>query len=141
MVASLLIIFFSLILLVYWLRYSCILLLKRNVERSAATEDPRFAFGEISRRLNVESDLGPLERSLDRDYRVLVYLIEHASGLGLDSIEARLLVLDYKVMKFWYQITKVLLPRQARSAVREMASVLEALSTRLGEHSGVYDRA
>jgi hypothetical protein len=141
MVASLLIIFFSLILLVYWLRYSCILLLKRNVERPAAIEDSRFAFGEISRRLKVESDLDPLERSLDRDYRVLVYLIEHASGLGLDSIEARLLVLDYKVMKFWYRITKVLFPRQARSAVGEMASVLEALSTRLGEQSGVYDRA
>jgi hypothetical protein len=39
------------------------------------------------------------ERALERDYRLLTYLIGHAAGLDLNSIEDRLLVLDYRVMQ------------------------------------------
>jgi hypothetical protein len=141
MFASLLIILLSLILLVYWLRYSCILLLKRHADQPIAVEDTTFSFAEVSQRLKNETDLDPLRRSLSRDYQVLIYLVEHASGLGLESFEDRLLVLDYKMMQWWYRITRVLLPGQARAALSEMASVLGVLSQRIGEQAGVCTRA
>src|SRR5271157_5484344 len=122
MFASLLIIGFSLILLVYWFRYSCVLLLRNSAELAAAP-DPRFSFVEVQQRLSGVEDLDPLQRSLRRDYDVLIYLIKHASGLGLESIKDRLLVVDYKLMQWQYRVTKSLFPSQARRALSEMASV------------------
>jgi hypothetical protein len=139
MLESALIIGFSLILLVYWFRYSCILLLK---DRAAATgADPRFSFGEVQRRLSGEEDLDPLQRSLRRDYEVLIYLIEHGSGLGLESIEDRLLVIDYKLMQWQYHLTRILFPSQARRSLSEMASVLSVLVQRMSEQAGLSSQA
>ena len=114
MFASALIIGFSLVLLVYWFRYSCALLLRSRSELAVIAPDPRFNFGEVQQRLSAASDLDPLQQSLRRDYEVLIYLVEHASGLGLESIEDRLLVCDYKLMQLQYRLTRTLLPAQAR---------------------------
>jgi hypothetical protein len=142
MFASALIIGFSLILLIYWFRYSCLLLLRNRAELAAtAAPDPRFSFGEVQRRLSGVEDLDPLQRSLRRDYEVLIYLIEHASGLGLESIEDRLLVADYKLMQWQYRLTKSLFPSQARRALSEMASVLDILVRRMGEQAGLSSEA
>ena len=144
MFASALIIGFSVILLVYWFRYSCILLLRDRAQSAAspvAVPDPRFSFGEVQRRLSGEEDLDPLHRSLRRDYEVLIYLIEHASGLGLESIEDRLLVVDYKLMQWRYRLMKSLFPSQARRALSEMASVLDILVRRMSEHAGLSSEA
>ena len=136
MFASALIIGFSLVLLVYWFRYSCALLLRTRSESAAAVPDPRFNFGEVQQRLSGAGDLDPLQQSLRRDYEVLIYLVEHASGLGLESIEDRLLVVDYKLMQLQYRLTKTLLPTQARRALSEMASVLNVLVGRVNEQAG-----
>jgi hypothetical protein len=141
MFASVLIILSSLILLLYWLRYSCLLLLKRSGEQAAPVEDSRFSFAEVQQRLQNERDLDPLARSLRRDYQVLTYLVEHASGLGMGSLEDRLLVLDYRLLQFWYRFTRLFFPNQARAALNEMASVLGVMAQRIGEQAGVYDRA
>jgi hypothetical protein len=141
MFASSLIIGFSLILLVYWFRYSCLLLLRDRAESAAAVPDPRFSFVEVQRRLTGEGDLDPLQRSLRRDYEMLIYLIEHASGLGLESIEDRLLVVDYKLMRWQYGLTKSLFPAQARRALSEMASVLDVLVRRMSEQAGLSFQA
>jgi hypothetical protein len=86
-------------------------------------------------------DLDPLQRSLRRDYEMLIYLIEHASGLGLESIEDRLLVVDYKLMQWQYSLTKSLFPSQARRSLSEMASVLDVLVRRMGEQAGLSSQA
>src|SRR5438270_5565628 len=102
MLASLLIIGFSVILLVYWFRYSCMLLLRNFSEEavlSAAAPDSRFSFVRVQELLKGSSELDPLSLSLDRDYQVISYLISHAPGLGEQSIEEHLLNLDYKLMK------------------------------------------
>src|SRR5690349_14782761 len=102
MLASILIIGFSLALLVYWFRYSCILLLRnQQMEAVAATTDSRFRVAEIQERLRTHEALDPLHASLQRDYQVLTYLLEHAAGLELEAFEDRLLVIDYKVMHWW----------------------------------------
>jgi hypothetical protein len=113
MLPSLIIIGFSLGLLVYWFRYSCILVLRNRAEQLALPSsslypsDERFAFEQIRERLKVEQELDPLHQALDRDFRVLTYLLKHAAGLELETIEDRLLVVDYKVMQCYYRLPKL----------------------------------
>src|SRR5208283_1158512 len=109
MIASFLIIGFSLLLLVYWFRYSCILLLRSQTGRTVSelnVSDIRFCFTEVQSLLRTAVVLDPLHLSLQRDYEILIYLLQHAAGLSLESVEDRLLVLDYKVMQCWYRLTK-----------------------------------
>jgi hypothetical protein len=144
MLASILIIGFSLILLVYWFRYSCILLLRNFSEQpvlAKGIEDNRFSFAEVQGRLKSDSELDPLWQSLDRDYRMISYLLQHAPGLGLQSFEDRLLVMDYKVMQSWYRFTRTVAPLQARAALVEMASVLSVLAQKIGEQAGLRNEA
>jgi hypothetical protein len=133
MLASILILAISLVLFVYWFRYSCLLLLRD--QPTGTVQDVRFSFAGVRSRLQQERELEPLQAALQRDYQVLVYLRRHAAGLGLESLEDRLLVLDYRLMRLWYHTTKVLAPLQARKALVEMASVLEILARNMGNRA------
>jgi hypothetical protein len=141
MFTSILIVGFSIALLVYWFRYSCILLLRNQAEfaSSKATAADRFHIGEVQERLRSGQELDPLHSSLQRDYQVLTYLLEHAAGLELSSFEDRLLVFDYKVMQWWYRLTRIAAPVQARQALAEMASVLDILAGKIGERAGLHN--
>jgi hypothetical protein len=144
MLASILIIGFSVVLLVYWFRYSCLLLLREQVARDASLRvapDSRFSFGEVQELLRSGEELDPLHKSLQRDYQVLSYLVDHATSLGLGSLEDRLLVFDYKVMDFWYRITKSAAPAQAREALSEMAAILGVLVGKIGGPAGLETHA
>lgn len=143
MLASVVIIGFSLILFVYWFRYSCILLL-RNFSREPAANalaDSRFSFARVRERLQSEPELESLRQSLDRDYRMISYLLQHAPDLDLQSIEDRLLVLDYRVMRCYYLVTRVLAPLKARRALAEMAQVLGILAQKIGAQAGLHGEA
>jgi hypothetical protein len=133
MLASLLIIACSLILLVYWFRYSCVLLLRNSMETSprAAVADPRFSAEQIRQQVLTAAELDPLEKLLERDYRLLMYLQDHAASLGLHSMEDRLLVLNYRLLKYWYQATRMVAPDFARSALAEMSDVILLFVRRL----------
>jgi hypothetical protein len=135
MVSGVFIIAISAVLLVYWLRYSCVMLLRGAQERSAmlTVADERFSASSVLQRLKTEADLAPLERALERDYRVVTYIIEHATDLELASIENKLLVLDYQLMRLWSRLTRTLLPQQSRQALSEMASVLSVLAGQVGQ--------
>jgi hypothetical protein len=137
MITSVLIIAISVILFVYWLRYSCLMLLRNAQERAAipAVADERFNVSSVLERLKIEGDLAPLERALERDYHVVTYLIEHAADLELASIENKLLVFDYKLMRLWSHLTRTVAPQQSRKALSEMASVLSVLIDQMGEPS------
>jgi hypothetical protein len=143
MIASILIIAFSIVMFVYWFRYSCILLLRGAAEQAelSAAQDERFSVSEVLERLKTEQELDPLQRSLDRDYHVLKYLIEHAADLELVSIEDRLLILDYKLMRFWFSLTRTMAPVQARKGLTEMASILVVLVRKMSEQSGAQIEA
>ena len=132
MLASVLIIVFSLVLFVYWFRYSCILLLRSQVDQPLAETASRFNYADVQQRLKTELELDPLHLSLERDYKLLTYLLDHAAGLELARLEYRLLVLDYKLMQGWYRLTKSASPRQARLALSEMADVLRVLVAHIG---------
>jgi hypothetical protein len=138
MFASVLIIAFSLVLFAYWFRYSCLLLLRSRADQPVVAEN-RFNCGSVQRALKEGMDLDPLHQSLDRDYRVLTYLLDHAAGLEFEQLEYRLLVLDYRMMQGWYRLTRSAAPRQARKALGEMAEVLNVLIGRIGEQAGAQN--
>jgi hypothetical protein len=140
MLTGILIIAFSLTLLVYWFRYSCILLIRNSAEAVAAPVDSRFHVAEVQAQLHTDSDLDPLHAKLDRDYAMFVYLVEHAAGLQLNSIEDRLLVIDYRVMRFWYRLTHLIAPERSRVALVEMTTVMGILAGKI-EHSGLHSKA
>ncbi len=137
MLTSVFIIAISVILFVYWLRYSCLMLLRSAGERAEMSQaaEQRFSVFSVLERLKTEGELGPLERALERDYYVVMYLIEHAADLELASIENKLLVLDYKLMRVWSHLTRTVAPRQSRNALSEMAAVLSVLVCQMGEPS------
>src|SRR5512146_735161 len=108
MLTSVLIIVFCAALLVYWFRYTCILLVRHGSEESetfSGAAQTNFHFRDVQTRLQSEEELDPLERALRRDYEVLRYLLRHASGLALDGFEERMLVWDYRLMQAWYAVT------------------------------------
>jgi len=140
MVASILIIGFSVLLLVNWFRYSCILLLRNSATESPVI-DQRFGFAQVREQLQPGANLDLLHQMLGRDYRLLTYLLEHAAGLNLDSLEDRLLVVDYKVMQWYYRLTRTAAPEQARRALAEMATVVGVLVQHMSEQAGVRAQA
>jgi hypothetical protein len=135
MFVSIFIIAISAFFLVYWARYSCVMLLRGAQERSShlAVDDERFNAPSVMQRLKTEADLAPLERALERDYCVVTYFMEHAADLELASVENKLLMLDYRVMRLWSRVTRTLAPLQSRQALSEMASVLNVLVGQMGE--------
>jgi len=144
MLAGILIVALSLALFVYWFRYSCILILRNRSEIAAASafaRDERFSYTNVLERLKHEPTLDVLQASLERDYRVLKYLIEHAAGLELASLEDRLLMFDYRVMQGVYRLTRTAAPQQARNALSEMASVLGVIAHRISEQTGAPTEA
>jgi len=143
MVTSVFIIAISVVLFVYWLRYSCVILLRSAQQRAEmpTVADERFSAFSVLERLKTEADLAPLERALERDYYVLTYLIEHAADLELASIENKLLVLDYKLMRLWSRLTRTVAPQQSRKALSEMASVLSVLVGQMCEQSHLQTEA
>src|SRR5437879_13117143 len=118
MIAGILIVTFSAVLLVYWFRYSCVLLLRNAAERAKmSVTDERFSIGLVLERVGTEQHLDTLERALDRDYHMLTYLLKHAADLELASIENRMLILDYRLMRLWYRSTRTIPPKQERNAL------------------------
>jgi|GEM_PF-1051416 hypothetical protein len=141
MFTSILIVCFSLALFGYWFRYCCILLLRNSQAESGALPahvDSRFGVTGVMERLrSTEEALDPLQLALDRDYQVFTYMAQHAAGLELGSLEDRLLILDYKLMRLWYGITKTAAPQQARQALTHMATILCVLVRKMGEQAGL----
>ena len=142
MIAGILIIAFSLILFVYWFRYCCLLLLRTAAERStAAMADQRFNVAQVLEGLKSDSPLDPLEHALERDYHVIRFLIDHAADLELASVENRILLIDYRIMRVWSHLTRTIAPNQSRRALSEMASILGVLIRKMGEQSGLQVEA
>lgn len=138
MAASIMIIAFSLVLLAYWFRYTCLLLL-RNAQQDAGTgapADARLGYQQVAEQLRLKpAELDPLQASLDRDYALLTYVLEHAVGLDMNPVERHLLSADYRLMGLWYRIIRIFSPEAARAALTEMATVVGVLSQRMGQSS------
>ena len=142
MTASILIIAFSSALLVYWFRYTCLLILGRNYCADYALKVAstiRLNFPQAETTLQTERRAYALDHiyeSLQNDYRILTDLLGDAAGQ--DSIERRFLTMDFKMMRIWYGLTKTSrnLPR-SRNALAEMSSILGYFAAEIAQ-SGTF---
>jgi hypothetical protein len=128
MVASVLTILISVGLLVYWARYTCLLLLEEATMQTDASFSP-FRFHRIRRHLAAGGSTDGLHKTLDRDYRVLTYLGSKTGALS--AVDAQLLVWDYRLIRSWHAVTRTAFPVQSRKALEEMADVLAILASKL----------
>jgi len=146
-ISSILIIAFSAVLLVYWFRYTCLLILKTRTTRdyaSSVVAANDLSFHEIQERLrDGVAELDPLQKSLERDYRLLSYLLTHTAGfeVGGITVEQRMLLLDFRLMKLWYGLTRRIAVPQARAALEEMSQVLGQLANAMGERAASLSRS
>jgi hypothetical protein len=135
---------FSLGLFLYWFRYTVLLLLsEENVEQHTTVIGQLSVLEtrEALRQAEGALPLDRLQRALDNDYRMLRYLLDHAAGMGLRPLEHYLLMLDYRIMRTWYRLTRNTSTRQARRALDEMAGVLSHIAYKMGERTAGFSQA
>jgi hypothetical protein len=123
----------------YWFRYTCMLILSARTTRdyaAAVATANQLSFLEVQSMLREHSagDLNPLKDSLDRDYKVLSYLLKHAANpsSGEDAVEKRMLEIHYRVMGAWYSVCRRVSPAAAYRALDEMASVVAHFANSMG---------
>ena len=135
--------------MIYWFRYTCLLMLRTRTGKDYATDLAAangLSFSSVRPELIDSASakgLAELERALERDYRLLTYLLAHTAGLQIRglTLEQRLLMLDFRLMQALCLLTRGLCIRQARSAVLEMAEVLSHLANDMGARSHASSRA
>ena len=138
MIASILIIVASSIMFLYFFRYTCLLLIQRgSAEYALAVASTiRLSFPQVRQALQTQShtsSLDQMHRSLDNDYQLLMDVLGQAAG-GSESIERRILAIDYKVMETWYKATRTSKNlAQAKMALTEMSSILSYFAAEIGE--------
>lgn len=147
MLASTLIAAVSSVLLVYWFRYTCLLLLQNHEDRAHASSVAfanRLAFPQVQERLRSTGAALPLDElqtALARDYRVLRYLLEHSAGLDIPSIERRMLILDYHLMQIKYRMVRRTSAEQARKTLCEVSGIMEYFAGKMGERTAQHTYA
>lgn len=148
MVLNVVMVSVSLLLLVYWFRYTCLLMLRtkpaRDYARQVAAANHLSVF-EVQTQLvateasGIDQPLDSLERMLDRDYRLLLYLIRHAANFKTagNQIEQIMLRGDYQIMKFMYVIAKRLSLSQGSKQLSEMAMIITHFANLMGERAAL----
>jgi hypothetical protein len=139
-IASLVIIIASLMAFIYWFRQTCLLILAQRSQTEYAvkvTSTIRLTYPHAAASLGAEPALSALDsvhQGLENDYKMLNELLSHATA-G-ESIEHRLLEIDYRAMQFWYKMTRNnghhLL---ASKALGEMSSILGCFADELGQNA------
>ena len=134
------IIFFSVVLFVYWFRYSCLLILQdRSTSPALQTAGARLNFPAVQQRLKdgerAAGSLDQLQQDLGKDYRMLSFVLRCSPDTGIDPIERRMLALDYRIMQAWYGVTRRVAPPQAREALEEMSSIVSYFAYSAGRNA------
>ncbi len=124
----------SLILLVYWFRYTCLLLLSTRTARDYASsfaEAHGLTFPQIQAKLQAHEqiDLAALAASLDRDF-------DSFSRWNADlGIEERMLQLDYRTKRLFVTVARSIAPVIAKEVLGEMTMAVSHLANSLGERA------
>ena len=129
----------SAVLLGYWFRYTCLLILCAKTPRDYAGDlavAHQLNFPSVQRQLHEggPSNLDYLQASLNRDYRLLKHLIQQGSRENTPTpVGHRILRIDYQLMACWYSLTRRFSAQAARRAVEEMSLVVAHLANAIGE--------
>lgn len=131
----------SVLLLGYWFRYTCLLILSAKTARDYAGEVAaanQLSFLEVQARLR---DAGPAEldtlnAALGRDFALITNLLEHAGGSDeVLSVEDRMLAMNYRVAEWKYKTLGRFSSDSARAALDEMAVVVSHFANSMGERA------
>ena len=127
MIASAVVIFASLALLVYWLRYTSLMIVQNrsSAEYSQALGARiRLNYSEVREVLQEAPHVryGQLERMLDEDYRLLTSLL---SAGGTQAVEQRLLRLNYFLTRIMFRVCRLGCLNCAQNCLRDMADMLD----------------
>jgi hypothetical protein len=143
MIISLIMSGISVGLLVYWLRYTCHLILSAKSARDythdvAQANDLRFLqvqqqLAEVGQRFELDT----LRSKLENDYRLLTYLLVHGPAVEAngDRLEQIMLMLNFRLLKTYYALTCPISLSIGKRAVKEMTQVVGYFANRMGERS------
>jgi len=133
----------SVVLLIYWFRYTCLLILSARCSRNYAAmvaEANALRFPEIEQALaHAQSaelaHLDALHLALARDYQLLTCLIRHGAEFRMAGrqLEHRMLVLDFQLMRASYAMSRRLSIRRGHLALQEMVHILYHFADMMGE--------
>jgi hypothetical protein len=140
MLTSVLIIVLSAMLLAYWFRHTCLLLLNSELDaRSVRTVVEANNLSVLAVREALEQNssdaLESLERSLDRDFRVMQFLLAQSADLGGAELERLVLAIDFRLMQLWYHVTRYASPRASRQALCEMSAIVSCFAGFMGQRA------
>ena len=131
----------SVLLLGYWFRYSCLLILSARTTRDYAADIAtanQLSFLQVQAQLRENPvDLDRLQSALNRDFALVTYLIQNASGQGEWGMEDRMLQLNYRLMGAWCSISRTFSPEAGRRALDEMSMIISHFANAMGERAAV----
>jgi hypothetical protein len=142
--ASAFIVLVAACILTYWFRYTCVLILNtkksKNYARSVA-EANGLHFLAIRDQLSAPDSRGlqEIHSLLDGDYRVVMYLLQHASGYASDPqvFERFMLQMDYRLLRLWYQLARGVSQSLTRRSLSERTAVVHYLANAVGERTAL----
>jgi hypothetical protein len=129
----------SVLLLGYWFRYTCLLILSTKTVRdytATVASANQLGFLDVQNRLCecATANLDQLHAALDRDYARIVALMERMPGSqGQISIETRMLRMNYCCMAAWSRLSRRLSVRLSCRALDEMSQVVAHFANVMGE--------
>jgi hypothetical protein len=130
-------------LFIYWLRYTCQLILSaksaRDYTRDVA-EANKLLFLQVQQELEQvreRPDLDTLHTKLENDYRLLTYLLVHGPAFHAngDRLEQIVLMLNFRLLKAFYAVTCPISVSNGKRALHEMTQVVGYFANRMGERS------
>jgi len=130
-------------LLIYWLRYTCELILStksaRDYTRDVAAAN-HLRFLQVQQELaqvRERNVLDALRSKLDYDYQLLTYLLVHGPAFQTngDRIEQVVLMLNFRLLKAYYKLTCPISVSIGKRALKEMTQVIGYFANRMGERS------
>lgn len=149
MVPELLILPFALILLFYWFRHNCHTILRtaatgERARQVAAANELRFP--DVLERLQTQAtveELDALNAWLLRDYEVLTCLLSYTSGTraGGNTMQQRILMLDFKLQRMWFVLTRKILSAASRRSLEERSHILAHFANTMSTRSAAVSRA
>ena len=133
---------FTLGLLAFWFRYVCGLILSAKPAHDYTGEVAvanELNIIEVQQELSGGSEhLDVLQTKLERDYHLLNYLVHHSPALkgNPDTLERRIMMLDFELLKASYVVTARISQSLATRALREMTRVVCYFANTMGERAG-----
>jgi hypothetical protein len=131
----------SVLLFLYWFRYTCLLILSAKSTRDyagAVAAANQLGFVEVQNSLRKDADLQVerLKGALDRDYELLGKLLKSHRQLDASvEIEQQMLRLYYRCLSVWCTAMKPVSPAATRAALNNMAEVVTHFANLTGERS------